>query len=562
MHCRTLLLVTLLLPLLSTLRGQSARDALLHTQTTLTGTARSLGMGGAFSAVGADLSTATTNPAGLGVYRSSSVVITPEFNLINTRTDFLDRRQTNTGSALRLPSIGVAFSTLNYRNLGGGQRQVVEEGIVSYTFALGYNNLENYNRTTGVRNAFNPFSSITDQYAARAEGIPAQDLIAFQDQAPVTFPELYWNTFTIDVLAGSDSSRYFPAVNDGRISQTFQVSESGRRNEWYAAVGANFSNRLFLGGAISVQQLRYENTFDFNEDDLDEYHEFYNNDPAFGPLEFPFVSLRFTERFTTRGTGINGKVGLIYRPNDALRLGLSAQTPTVFSLTDRITRTSLAHTYTGETPSGQVIDETLEDELGEAEFDYALYTPFRATAGLMWLLGKKGFLAADLEYVNYAGANLSSGATSINDPNATDFSPENEEIDALYQPALNLRVGGEARVDMFRLRAGVAYYSSPFTDAGRTYLRLDAPESGDYRNLIGQNPADLASTQQIDGRRLFFTLGAALRQPNFFLDVSLVHQRQQDKYAPYTLASDEVFQPTATTLRVVNRIVASVGFNF
>ena len=39
----------------------------------LTGTARYIGMGGAMEALGADISTISTNPAGIGLFRSSSV---------------------------------------------------------------------------------------------------------------------------------------------------------------------------------------------------------------------------------------------------------------------------------------------------------------------------------------------------------------------------------------------------------------------------------------------------------------------------------------------------------
>ncbi|MDR2791632.1 MAG: hypothetical protein LBB27_02680, partial [Tannerellaceae bacterium] len=56
--------------------GQSQLDALRYGQTDLNGTARALGMGGAFGALGGDVSVMGGNPAGLGVFRSSEWVIT------------------------------------------------------------------------------------------------------------------------------------------------------------------------------------------------------------------------------------------------------------------------------------------------------------------------------------------------------------------------------------------------------------------------------------------------------------------------------------------------------
>lgn len=556
MHTRSLFIWIISLMLLSPLAAQTPGDALIHTQSNLIGTARSLGMGGAYSAVGADLTSATLNPAGLGFYRSSSFSVTPEVSFISTKANFLDRTNVASEAVLRLPSLGIAFNTMNYRTRGQ-QRELVEEGIVSYTFAIGYNNLENYNRSSAVSGAFNPYSSITDQWAAQSQGIPETDLNVALDNVN-GYSQLYYAAFAINPLP-DQAGAYFPSVNDGRITQTVQIAESGRRNEWYAALGANFSNRLYLGGAIALQHIRYENIFDFNEADPENYHEFYVDEG--GQLEFPFESLAFTERFTTRGTGINGKIGLIYRPTDAVRIGISAQTPTFFSLTDEISTTELNLTYIGTDSTGEDFPVTVSGALPAGEFDYNLTTPFRATAGLMVLLGKKGLVSADLEYVDYSAASLGSASGSINDPNVVDFSPENSEINQLFQSAINLRLGGEARMDMFRVRAGFAYHSSPLSRAGQEYLTLQT-EAGDFRELIGQDPAELAATRRLDAERLFFTLGAGIRQPNFFLDVSLVNQRQMGKAAPYTLGSTEIFQPTLTSQRVINRLVISLGFNY
>ena len=50
--------------------GQGAIDAYRISQPDMKGTARFMGMGGAFSALGGDLSTLSQNPAGIGIYLS------------------------------------------------------------------------------------------------------------------------------------------------------------------------------------------------------------------------------------------------------------------------------------------------------------------------------------------------------------------------------------------------------------------------------------------------------------------------------------------------------------
>lgn len=56
--------------------AQGVLDAYKFSQSDLNGTARYLGMGGAFGALGGDISVLSNNPAGLGIYRSSEVVTT------------------------------------------------------------------------------------------------------------------------------------------------------------------------------------------------------------------------------------------------------------------------------------------------------------------------------------------------------------------------------------------------------------------------------------------------------------------------------------------------------
>ena len=53
--------------------AQETYDNAQLATTDLNGTARYVGMGGAMDALGADLSTISTNPAGIGLFRSSQV---------------------------------------------------------------------------------------------------------------------------------------------------------------------------------------------------------------------------------------------------------------------------------------------------------------------------------------------------------------------------------------------------------------------------------------------------------------------------------------------------------
>ena len=57
--------------------AQSEYDALRFSQTYQQGTARSAAIGGAFGALGGDISVTAINPAGMSIYRGADICLTP-----------------------------------------------------------------------------------------------------------------------------------------------------------------------------------------------------------------------------------------------------------------------------------------------------------------------------------------------------------------------------------------------------------------------------------------------------------------------------------------------------
>ncbi|MDX2249868.1 MAG: hypothetical protein SF052_23995 [Bacteroidia bacterium] len=512
--------------------AQTELDALRHSQYGLTGTARVMGMGGAYSAVGADLTSATLNPAGLGLFRSSTFSISPVFRMVNNQTEYLDYTGSKNVNQFGLSNWGLAFNNKNYYDNGRVQKEV-EKGLVSYTFAFGSNQLENYKNEVNAT-AYNELSSITQMWAERSQGTYPSNLPAESNQ------QLAFDLLLIDTVLKRDGQTYFS--NPGNMQQTLQVLEEGRRNEWFVSLAGNFNDFIYIGGTIGIQSLKYEQTFNFNESDINRLFEFYDPDPDSGfPLELPTDQMRFTETFSTNGVGINGKFGVIIRPGDYLRMGISAQTPTFFNLTDEFNAT-LVHSI--DTDNGGTEEYTATPS-SPGRYTYNLKTPFKVTAGLMYMLQKNGLLSIDVEYTDISSSTLSSGG-SINDPNYYSFSTENNRIANLYKPTLNLRAGGEFRMDIFRFRVGGALFGTPLTDEAAQYL--------DYN--------DLTTLKKITGDRLMFTAGAGIRQPNFYMDVTLVNQQQQNKINPYSFESTDFFAPTVINQKITNSVVMSVGFNF
>lgn len=507
------------------LAAQTDLDAFRHSQYGLSGSARALGLGGAYTAVGGDLGSATINPAGLAIYRRSTFSISPQFLAARTNTAFLDGNDRETTSNLGLPSWGFVFTGKNYYNDGRGRREV-EEGLKTYSFAIGANQVENYTRSVDVT-GFNTESSISDFFSERANSTgSSRDFID-----PNSLAGLASLTYVVDTLL-NQPAQYYPAVNGGDIQQRLLLDESGRRNEIFLALAGNIEDFLYFGATLGIQTVRYQNSLTFEELDTEDNHEFLQNNPDF-PLESPMNEIVYDYDFSTRGTGINVKMGVIVRPTDAFRIGLSLHSPTYFNLRDEF---NVSLTQNFSTLNG-TFDAAAALEPGE--YRYSLVTPYRASIGAMYLFGKRGFLTADVEYNDFSTASLSA--------DDYDFRFENDNIELLYTPTLNYRVGGELRFGPLNLRAGAAFMGDPFADARKQYL--------DY--------ADLETVRSINsGGRMIFSGGFGFRQPNYYFDVTLINQQQEEVFTPYATVSTDIYNPAAVISASRTALLMTIGFNF
>ena len=77
----------------------------------LNGTARFVGMGGAMGALGGDISTMGTNPAGIGLYRSSDVMTSFGFSLYGNESQYLGKKFNSDLTKGDFNNIGFVFSS-------------------------------------------------------------------------------------------------------------------------------------------------------------------------------------------------------------------------------------------------------------------------------------------------------------------------------------------------------------------------------------------------------------------------------------------------------------------
>ncbi len=221
------------------------------------------------------------------------------------------------------------------------------------------------------------------------------------------------------------------ATEDFPSRQTEFIRTRGGVNQSSISYGINYDDRVYFGMGLGIMSVRKEVERTYVET----------------PSNTDLVDMTLTDFYRTNGVGVNATFGLILRPIGALRIAASYTTPSWYSLEQ--TREIAMFT--------RFNNEAFEDGFIYPSFQYNMRTPGRARLGASFFLGKFGFITADLESVNYAGAELRQPS------DGGSFAFDNELING-FNNAINYRLGAEARLDIFRLRAGYAYYDDPTDD--------------------------------------------------------------------------------------------------
>lgn len=402
-------------------KAQYTGQALRFSQTYPAMTARSMSMGGAFTTLGGDLSSAYLNPAGLGVYRKSELTFSPGFVNATSLSEYYD--QTMDDSKFRM-----IFGNIGYVSAFNSKK---ETGLVGVSFAISYNRLNDFNNNIIIKGV-NTNNSLADLFMDNANGIHPDNLEPFRER-------LAFDAWIIDTIPGSAYNYETPVLLP--VEQRKTIDSKGRSGELSFALGMNFSNVFYFGMSMGMQPLHYEETLIHGEVDIENLNIFNN--------------FRYTETLDLTGSGINFKIGFIARPVNFLRIGGAFHIPTYYYIKETYDANMKSFFDNGD--SYTVLPTDINGDILEiGAFKYYLVTPLRAMGGASVQIGKIALLAADVEYVNYGSMRYRNYDAEY------DLTTYNDEIRDTYRPVLNIKGGGELRFGQTSVRAGAGYYPSPY----------------------------------------------------------------------------------------------------
>lgn len=505
-----------------TVMGQNAIDIFRMSETSYSfSTARSAAMGGAFSSLGADGSSASINPAGIGMYRTTDMAITGSSLWTNTSSlttgpngDFDTNSKVKNGG---LNNMTAMFSVYKDRNK-------VLRGV---TVGFAYNKLNDLSSSQYTSSNYQK-SSMLDLFA-RDLGNISPDRITSNDDDPfgayrnnsvslwggmlayntgLLFHDNQFNDYTT-------GSTLYPG---DEVYSDLYLNTTGGKSDNNFSVGFNLLDRIYIGTSLSYQ------TYNYNS--IRSYSEFGNLD-AGDNYKGDLDNYEYVEQLNIYGKGFSFKVGATMELFKGFNLALAYHAPTLYTINEEY----FADMYS--------TFATNKDNYFEASTPYSLATYKVSTAptvliGASYVIAKRAILSFDYDRVYNSNMKVRSG-----DFGSQVSSDITRSITNSYKNSNNIRVGAEVRVGSSGyLRAGYAHY-------GNSEKGID-----DKYN----------STTNLSG-------GIGIKFDTFYIDLTYINMQSKTPgtyfySAEYAngdvIASDDTY----TTDIIRNSFIYTMGFKF
>jgi len=290
----------------------------------------------------------------------------------------------------------------------------------------------------------------------------------------------------------------FYEENAGTLGNTQQanVMRSGSVSEFSIAGAINISNQIYIGANLGLVSLNMNNDVHlYEKGNVENYAvDYYQNQEV-------------------KGSGVNGRVGVIFRPVSEFRIGMNLQTPTWFNIDDR---------SAGSSSDKEVLNEEIYD------FSYNLRTPLKGSLGASYVISNRALISADVDFIDYSSMRFS----SVDGVGIGEINNANNDVKALYKSAVNYRVGAEIKVtDLVSLRGGYGINGTAYKD--------------DSKNLF---------------QSTFYSGGIGYRNKNYYFDVAYQRVETNATFSPYLL--QDFNEPVAQATNNKNNVFLTFGVRF
>lgn len=511
--------------------AQSAYDAATIADTDLNGTARFVGMGGAMGALGGDISTMGTNPAGIGIYRSNDAMISFGFSSIGTESKLGKGTFNSDKNRWDFNNAGFVIST-----------KIGNQTALRYVnFGFNYQKAKSFYRTTTMGGQLG-FSQ-TDLMSYQANqmlqdgGIDlrvlTQDNInPYDDYAGAGWlGAMGWDTFLVEADDNVNSPFYSLPVEP---VVDYRSIERGGIDQYDFNVAFNIKDRVYLGLTIGARDVDYRKSY------------FYSEDLGGGD------SYDLSSENRIEGIGWNAKLGIIFRPieDSPLRIGLAVHTPTFYSLSYKTAAVMNSNLWFIDTETGEEtlrkssVDTSYElgDEYGNRDMkrEFDLRTPWKYNVSLGYTVGSSLALGAEYEYEDFS-------SMKFYYPEGDEMGFETQQVKQTNKGVHTFRLGAEYRViPQFAFRLGYNISSAAYKD--------DAVKVLPYNSI--NTDTDFANAKSLSN----YTLGIGYRGSQFYADLAYKYSTQKADFYPFAFSDERPAVTKITNTR--SQVLLTLGLRF
>lgn len=541
--------------------AQTVYDAYTFSRNDYIGTARSLALGNAMTALGGDLGSFTVNPAGSAVNSYSQVTFTPGYSSSSTLSTFTvgsdASSKMNMGSDWSMPNIGL---NMVFDAYSGSRLKSWSFGLVSNASAICLDNI-----ITGGRNKDSSFmgamaegaslyspsqlgsggyygTSVPWNYIVAYDGYLISDFGGAQDKAPYRYAGA-----TEATVQNPDGS--FMRYLAGDIDQTYKKQTSGIKKDLVMNFGMNFDDTFYLGVNIGMPNMSYSYDEYMGEVAVNPNDFTYELDG--NPVSFQSGSYQYSYAATI--TGIYAKLGFIWRPTSSLRIGAAIQSPTTYEVTE-LWAVSGGTTYTNKKYDASASSP-------QDEFSYTLSSPYRANIGAAITLGSLGLVSVDYELCDYSTMRFASLTDAY-----VDFAPTNSANSLFMGKSNLLRAGAEFHLSpKYSVRAGYTFTTCPeYTYIDNENLFVDAGEYLAYYEDFRSGRYTLVTKNRVKNDSSSFSFGVGYSSDgSFFCDAAVrVLNRDSQSIRMYDEYIQGVASPVIGTKGTLTTALVTFGWRF
>lgn len=528
-----ILFMTLFAVSFLTVSAQETYENAILANEDLNGTARYVGMGGALEALGADISTIGSNPAGIGLFRKSS--ISTSFGLVSQDgvKSFRNADKTN----MSFDQIGLVYSTKLDRN-----------SILNFGF--NYHKSKNFNQILSAAGRLENASQNKLSYLKGLNGIfdigqnSEGALVGYNgNDYSLAYNQIDYLYYNALLFNDKDNMSYYNNAN----GYMFNRGSSGYIGEYDFNVSGNVNDRFYWGVTFGIHDVHYKGESMYTETLVDE------NKAAIGD-----VTINDTREIT--GKGFDVKAGIIFRPveNSPFRVGLYVHTPVWYDLKTSNYTTLLNGTSVGMYDDGHIAET----------YEFKFYTPWKFGVSLGHTVGNYLAIGATYEYADYGSSKMRVNDGGYYDAYWGDYyetssndAVMNHHIDETLKGVSTLKVGAEYKVAPgFSVRLGYNYVSPMYKKSG--FKDGTLPSYGSYYS----SATDYTNWDATN--RITASFGYSYGKWNF--DLAYAYSETKGDFYPFMSnypvegedASNANVAPGAKVNNKRNQLLVTVGYRF